>query len=300
MMGIAPSRECRCNSPMEKGKSILVGLIGAGIQASLSPAMHEREGAAQGLRYGYRLIDLDVLGKTAAALPDLLTRAEQQGFAGVNVTFPCKQAVTEWLDELSLDARAIGAVNTVLFRDGRRIGHNTDWSGFAESFRRALPDVRRERVVLFGAGGAGAAVAHALLTLGMRELVLVDVDATKANDLAEALCERFGAGRAVAVDDPAAALAGADGLVNATPVGMAKFPGLPLPVELLRPDLWVSDVVYFPLETELLRQAKLRGCRTMSGAGMAVFQATEAFRLFCGKTADAERMLAHFAELTAT
>jgi shikimate dehydrogenase len=281
-----------------RDQSVLVGLIGAGIQSSLSPAMHEREGAAQGLSYRYRLIDLDVLDPTAAALPDLIASAEQEGFSGLNITFPCKQAVIEWLDELSPDARAIGAVNTVLFAGGRRIGHNTDWSGFAESFRRALPDVPRGRVVLFGAGGAGAAVAHALLAQQTGVLFLVDADGRRAWDLADALCTRFGAGRAMAMDDPAAAMQGADGLVNATPVGMAKFPGLPLPAELLSPDIWVSEVVYFPLETELLRQAKALGCRTMSGAGMAVFQAADAFRLFSGRTADAGRMLAHFAELT--
>ncbi|HKU07008.1 MAG TPA: shikimate dehydrogenase [Bradyrhizobium sp.] len=277
---------------------ILVGLIGAGIQSSLSPAMHVREGEAHGRRYVYRLIDLDVLGLTATALPDLLASAEREGFAGLNITFPCKQAVIEWLDELSPDARAIGAVNTVLFRDGRRIGHNTDWSGYAESFRRGLPDVRRERVVLFGAGGAGAAVAHALLTLGVGELRLVDTDAGRAASLAAALCGRFGAGRAVAMSDAVAAMQGADGMVNATPVGMAKFPGLPLPAELLSADQWVSEIVYFPLETQLLKEAKARGCRTMPGAGMAVFQAAHAFTLFSGLPADADRMLAHFSELT--
>jgi quinate/shikimate dehydrogenase (NAD+) len=279
-------------------QSILVGLIGAGIQSSLSPAMHEREGAAQGFGYAYRLIDLDLLGLTAAALPDLMASAEREGFAGLNITFPCKQAVIDWLDELSPDARAIGAVNTVLFGNGRRIGHNTDCSGFAESFRRAMPDIRRDRVVLFGAGGAGAAVAHALLTLQTRQLVLVDVDAGRARDLAEALRARFGAGRALALEDPAAAIAGADGMVNATPVGMAKFPGLPLPADLLSSDLWVADIVYFPLETQLLGTAKARGCRTMSGAGMAVFQAAGAFRLFSGAEPDTNRMRAHFAELT--
>jgi quinate/shikimate dehydrogenase (NAD+) len=282
-----------------RDQSILVGLIGAGIQSSLSPAMHEREGQAQGLSYRYRLIDLDVLKLTPAALPDLLASAEREGFSGLNITFPCKQAVIEWLDELSPDARAIGAVNTVLFAGGRRIGHNTDWSGFAESFRRALPDARRERVVLFGAGGAGAAVAHALLTLQTRELVLVDTDVRRASDLADALCQRVGAGCAVAIPDAAAAIRGADGMVNATPVGMAKFPGLPVPAELLSPKLWVSEIVYFPLETQLLGEASACGCRTMAGSGMAVFQAVEAFRLFSGRTADAERMLAHFAELTA-
>lgn len=283
---------------MGAGQSIVVGLIGAGIQASLSPAMHEREGAVQGLGYSYRLIDLDVLGLTAAALPDLLISAEQQGFAGLNVTFPCKQAVIEWLDELGPDARDIGAVNTVLFERGRRIGHNTDWFGFAEGFRRTLPDAPRKRVVLFGAGGAGAAVAHALLTLETRELVLVDLDVRRAARLAQALCRRFGTGRAIATPDPAEAMGGADGIVNATPVGMVKFPGLPLPVGLLSPDLWVSEVVYFPLETQLLLEAKARGCRTMSGADMAVFQAAAAFRLFTGRQADAGRMLGHFLELT--
>lgn len=280
-----------------RDQAILVGLIGAGIQSSLSPAMHGREGEAQGLRYSYRLIDLDVLALTPAALPDLLTSAEREGFAGLNITFPCKRAVIEWLDELSPDAREIGAVNTVLFAGGRRIGHNTDWFGFAESFRRALPDARCERVALLGAGGAGAAVAHALLGIHTRELAVVDTEVGRARDLVDALCRRFGAGRAIAMADPAEAMRGADGMVNATPVGMAKFPGLPLPVELLSPKLWVSEIVYFPLQTQLLTEAEARGCRTMSGAGMAVFQAAEAFRLFSGVTADAERMLAHFAEL---
>ena len=148
--------------------SVLVGLVGAGIQASRTPSLHEREGARQGLRYVYKLIDLEALGLDASALPDILTAAQRFGFAGLNITHPCKQAVIPLLDDLSPDAAALGAVNTVVLKDGRRVGHNTDWWGFAESFRRELPDVRRERVVQFGAGGAGAAVAHALLTLGSR------------------------------------------------------------------------------------------------------------------------------------
>jgi shikimate dehydrogenase len=281
-------------------RSILVGLIGAGIQASLSPAMHEREGEAHGFRYAYRLIDLDKLGLDAAVLPDLVADAERQGFDGLNITFPCKQAVMGVLDELSDDARAIGAVNTVLFRDGRRIGHNTDWSGFAESFRRTLPDVRRGRVVLIGAGGAGAAVSHALLTDGTGLLAIVDTDAERAAGLANSLCARFGAGRAFAEPEIADAMGGADGVVNATPVGMAKFPGLPLAADLLRPELWVADVVYFPLHTALLEEAERRGCRTMSGAGMAVMQAAGAFRLFSGAEPDAARMFRHFSELAGT
>jgi shikimate dehydrogenase len=277
--------------------SVLVGLVGAGIGASRTPSLHEREGAEQGLRYVYKLIDLEVLGIDASALPDILTAAQRFGFAGLNITHPCKQAVIPLLDELSPDAAALGAVNTVVLKDGRRIGHNTDWWGFAESFRRELSDVRRDRVVQFGAGGAGAAVAHALLTVGAGHLAIIDTDEHRAQGLAAALRERFGESRASASAPFADAMALADGAVNTTPLGMAKYPGMAVPAKLLRPDLWVADIVYFPLETELLREARNRGCRTMSGGGMAVFQAVGAFRLFTGREPDPSRMLRHFSEM---
>jgi shikimate dehydrogenase len=277
--------------------SILVGLIGAGIQASRTPRLHEREGAEQGLRYVYKLVDLEVLGIGAESLSELLTAAQRFGFAGLNVTHPCKQAIIPLLDGLSADAQALGAVNTVVLAGGRRIGHNTDWWGFARSFERELGDARRERVVQFGAGGAGAAVGHALLTLGTRELVIIDVEAARARSLAAALSARFGEGRAFAAGAVEDVMSAADGIVNTTPLGMAKYPGMAVPAELLRPDLWVAEIVYFPLETELLRTARERGCRTMAGGGMAVFQAVEAFRLFTGRPADAERMLRHFAAM---
>jgi shikimate dehydrogenase len=280
--------------------AFLAGLIGAGIQASRTPAMHEREGAEQGLRYIYKLIDLQALNLGVEALPDLLLAAERMGFAGLNITHPCKQAVIPLLHDLSEDARALNAVNTVVLRDGRRIGHNTDWWGFAESFRRNLPDAKRDRVVQLGAGGAGAAVAHAALTLGVGRLTIVDTEQARADQVASSLAQRFGAGRAVAGADLAAVMAEAEGLINTTPVGMAKYPGLPLPAELLRPELWVAEIVYFPLETELLRRARTLGCRRLDGGGMAVFQAVEAFRLITGITPDADRMLRHFASMGAS
>ena len=282
------------NRPGTTRAGFLCGLIGAGIQDSRSPALHEREADAQGLRYVYRLIDLDRLGVGVEALPGLLAAARQMGFDGLNVTYPCKQAVVPLLDGLSEEARALGAVNTVVIREGRLIGHNTDWSGFAEGFRRGLPDARLDRVVLLGAGGAGAAVAHAALTMGARELAIFDLDAARSAALAAGLCSRFGGGRAVALADPAPAMPVADGLIHCTPTGMAKSPGLPLDATLLQPSLWVAEIVYFPFETELLRAARARGCRTLDGGGMAVFQAAAAFRLFTGIEPDAERMLRHF------
>jgi shikimate dehydrogenase len=276
---------------------LLLGLIGSGIQASLTPAMHELEGEAQGLRLLYQKIDLDKLGLNADALGELLTAAERMGFDGLNITFPCKQAVIPLLHELSADARELGAVNTVVLRDGRRIGHNTDCLGFAEGFRRGLPGVKRDRVVQLGAGGAGSAVANALLAEGVGQLAITDVDPARAEALAAQLCARFGAGRAARCTDLPAAVAAADGLVNCTPVGMAKLPGLPLDAAMLHACLWVAEIIYFPLETELLRRARALGCPTLAGSGMAVFQAVGSFRLFTGKEPDVARMQAHFATM---
>jgi shikimate dehydrogenase len=283
----------------ERPRSILVGLIGSGIGGSLSPAMHEREGRELGFNYVYRRIDLEALGLAPAALPELLLAAQRMGFDGLNITYPCKQAVIPLLDELSDDARALGAVNTVLFRDGKRIGHNTDWSGFARSFRRGLPDVSLEAVVQLGAGGAGAAVAHAALTMGARTLTLFDVDPARAEALARELQARFPAARVAAGGDLAATLRAATGLIHATPTGMAKLPGMPLPAEYLHAGLWVADVVYFPIRTALLEAAAALGCRTLSGGGMAVYQAAEAFEHFTGVEPDAERMYAHLESLLA-
>ncbi|GGY41907.1 shikimate dehydrogenase [Streptomyces djakartensis] len=279
--------------------SYLVGLIGSGIGPSLSPALHEREADRQRLRLLYRLIDIETLGVRPDAVGDLVRAARDLGFDGLNITHPCKQLVIEHLDALAPQAEALGAVNTVVFEDGRAVGHNTDVTGFAASFARGLPDAPLERVVQLGAGGAGAAVAHAILTLGAERVTLVDALPERAVALADSLNRAFGAGRAAAAspDRRAELLAHADGVVHATPTGMAAHPGLPLPAGLLHPGLWVAEVVYRPLETELLRTARALGCATLDGGGMAAFQAADAFRLFTGREPDAARMLADLTEL---
>ena len=272
----------------------LTGLIGKGIARSKSPALHQQEADALGLRCLYQLLDLTVLGLSVADLPRLLSSAELTGFAGVNITHPCKQAVIPLLHELSEEARAIGAVNTVRFANGKRHGFNTDAQGFAESFQRGLPDAARDRVVQIGAGGAGAATAYAMLKLGVGALSVFDVDVGRAAALADSLGRIFGAARIGVAPELPVALATADGLVQATPVGTREHPGMPLSERLLRPDLWVAEIVYFPLETPLLRAARAMGCRTLDGGGMAVFQAAAAFEIFTGLEADRERMLRHF------
>lgn len=278
-------------------RRVLLGLIGAGIQQSLSPSLHEGEGDAQGLRIQYRVLDLDVLALGDDALPRLLDAARLTGFAGVNVTFPCKQAVIPLLDGLSDDARAMNAVNTVVFRDARTTGHNTDASGFAAGLRRGLPGASLDCVALIGAGGAGSAVAHAMLALGTRELRIVDAAIERAEELARGAGDRF-AGRAIVpVADVREALAGAHGVINATPIGMAKLPGTPFDPALLVASQWVADCVYRPLDTALLVAARARGCRTLDGGGMCVGQAADAFRLFTALAPDEARMARTFAAL---
>ena len=285
---------------MKSERKLLVGLIGAGIARSLTPAMQEEEARHHGLRLHYQLIDLDRAREGADALPSLLASARTMGFAGLNITFPCKQAVMPLLDGLSDEARAMGAVNSVVFgADGRSVGHNTDGSGWAWGFKRALPNARLDRVVLLGAGGAGSAIAHALLRLETGRLAIVDSDAARAAELARQLGALYGTARVKAGSDPAAALQGASGLVHATPTGMDKRPGLPLPASLLRPELWVSEIVYFPLETALVKAARRLGCATADGGHMAVGQAFGAFELFTGEPPDAVRMDAHFRRLVA-
>lgn len=277
------------------GGRVAVGLLGRGIGASRTPAMHRAEGRRLGLDYRYELVDFDVLGLPDEALGAALAQARAAGLAGVNVTHPFKQRVLPLLEGLSAEAAAIGAVNTVVFQGGRGLGHNTDCWGFAESLRRGLPNASLERVLLLGAGGAGLAVARALLDLGAGRIAVADPDRRQA----EALVNRLGPARVSLAGDLAAEAAAAEGLVNATPVGMDKYPGLPLPGGLLHPALWVADVIYFPARTALIEAARALGCRTLTGQGMAIFQAVRAFELFSGRAPDPAAMAAHFAALDA-
>ncbi len=281
--------------PSSSPRRVLIGLIGAGIQQSLSPALHEEEARQHGMRLHYQLIDLDRTASTPDQLPTLLSAVRIMGYAGCNVTYPCKQAVIPYLDGLSEEARAMGAVNTVVVQGGQLMGHNTDGSGWAWGFTHSLPHADLGRVVLLGAGGAGAAIAHAVLRLGARHLSIVDAQPARAAQLARDVNALYGQ-RAEAADIHAA-MAQATGLIHATPTGMDKLPGLPLDVHLLHPAMWVSEVVYFPLDTALLKAARAIGCSVSDGGGMAVGQAVGAFELFTGVAPDASRMDAHFRRL---
>jgi shikimate dehydrogenase len=205
------------------------------------------------------------------------------------------------VDRVTDDVAAIGALNTVLISNGETVGHNTDVTGFGRAFAEGLPGVALDELVLLGAGGAGTAVAHALARLGARRLHVVDPDVVRARALVASVeaAHPDGAVRIVAGPGLAEALAHASGLVNATPIGMADHPGSPVPPDLLRADLWVADIVYRPLTTDLLREAGVRGCRVLSGAGMAVHQAADAFELITGRPADRGAMTRDFDAMVA-
>ena len=280
-------------------KGVLTGLIGRQIGASRSPWMHEQEARAQGLALTYTLFDFAAMGRDESYLCTQLTAAAALGFAGVNITYPYKQAVIDCLDELSPNAARVGAVNTVKFANGKLIGHNTDVIGFAESIRNGLPGAPLGRVLQLGAGGGGAATAQALLELGAGRLIVCDTDLQRAAALVAKLEETFGPGRAETTANAVEVIGDVDGLVNATPLGMAASPQSPIDTSMLARQQWVADIVYFPLETELLRGAHARGCRTLDGSRMAVYQAAAAFEIFTGRRADRARMLRSFVEYSA-
>jgi shikimate dehydrogenase len=273
-----------------------VGLVGRHIGASRSPWLHEREAQAQGLELTYGLLDFAALGREESDLCAQLSVAATSGYAGLNITHPYKQAVIRCLDELAPSAARVGAVNTVKFAGGKRIGHNTDVVGFAESMRDGLPEAALSSVLQLGAGGGGAATAQALLELGVGTLLICDQERARATALVGKLVATFGANRALVTEDALLVIDGVDGVVNATPMGMVGSPQPPFDVSRLTPRHWVADIVYFPLETQLLRAARGRGCRTLDGSGMVVYQAAAAFEIFTGRRADRQRMLRSFIE----
>jgi shikimate dehydrogenase len=282
------------------GRRSLVGLVGANIMSSLSPALHEDAFAAAGIDGCYRLIDLDRLPDPR--LENVLTAVKAAAFDGINVTFPCKQAIIPLLDEMSAEAQQIGAVNSVtITASGRTTGHNTDRTGFRRSFEEELgpASVQGRAAVVVGAGGAGRAVAFALMDLGAATVVVHDADQARATSLADDLMLHYGGSRGRLAGSLYDAISAAAGVVNATQTGMTGFPGNPVPVDALRAHHWVADIIYTPIETDLIKAARAAGARTLTGGGMCVHQAAEAFRLFTGVAPDTQRMHRTFAKALA-
>ncbi|TMJ03756.1 MAG: shikimate dehydrogenase [Alphaproteobacteria bacterium] len=274
---------------LKPAQPLLLGLIGSPIMSSAAPAMHEAAAEALGLRAQYRLID--VPGADETKLRAMLDGVRLLGFSGVNVTFPYKEAVIPLLDALAPGAAAIGTANTVVVRDGRITGHNTDATGFASAFRAVLGNPGDAPVLLIGAGGVGRAIGFALAELGADALRIVDRETEKAQALAARLADRLDT---QVCDTIAEALDGAGGVINGTPIGMLPNRDSPVPAELLHAGLWVADAVYTPLWTPLLQAARAAGARVMTGRELCIYQAADAFRLFTELEPSRERIGAAF------
>ncbi|UYQ77039.1 shikimate dehydrogenase [Glutamicibacter sp. JL.03c] len=282
-----------------RAESYLVGLIGDGVMPSLTPPMHERAAQVHGLHYLYRPIDLAELNLPASDIGELLHAGAKLGFNAFNVTHPCKQLVLDHLDDISPTARAIGAVNTVVIQDGKFIGHNTDASGFIRGLHDGLPGAAKRKVLQLGAGGAGAAVAYALLADGTEELHIVDLDEERVEHRVRELQKHFphASVHAATPGHVPQLLGQVDGLLNATPIGMHHHPGLPLDLAALEPRHWVADCIYRPVDTELIVAARDLGCQVLDGGHMAVGQAVDAFEIITGIRPDTQQVRSHLLEL---
>jgi shikimate dehydrogenase len=263
--------------PRGSSRRFLTGLLGAPIAQSAAPAMHERAAAALDLHCHYQLIEVAGAGREELKL--LLEGVRRLGFAGINVTFPYKEAVVGLLDELSPGAATIGAVNTVVVSRGQLIGYNTDTTGFSRAIAPLVTASARGPVALIGAGGVGKAIAFALAGLGVKEMRIFDSEPGKAAKLAAQL---EGHARAAVADGVEDALRDVAGLVNGSPVGMLPSLDTPVPDHLLHAGLWVADAVYSPLWTPLLTAAKAKAATVMTGRELAIYQAADAFELFTG------------------
>lgn len=272
----------------------LLGLIGAKIGRSISPAMHEAAARALGIELYYHLIDTDALGLGESDLPRLLDAARLLGFTGLNVTHPFKEAVVRHLDVVEGAAAALGSVNTVVLSGGKLVGHNTDYTGFIAGWRRALQSMKPGRAALVGAGGVGRAMAHGLIALGATALHLTDLDPARARSLAIELRAAHPGVRIDVAADVRTAVQGVDGIANATPVGMYAYPGNPVPAGCFGGIRWASDAIYTPLETEFIVAARRAGAAVMTGQELAIGQAVDAFALFLGRPAPLDAMRTTF------
>ena len=264
---------------MSTAPRIRLGLIGDNIAASRSPELHRIAGTLCGLDVSYELLIPRALGTD---FETLLRSCGVGSFRGVNITYPYKEKAAGMVDISDPLVRRVGAVNTVVFGDGDPAGHNTDHSGFIAAWRERFGDAPPGNVALIGAGGVGRAIAFALLALGASELRLVDLDAAKAARLAADLREASAGTAAAGWPNAATAARDADGIVNATQLGMTGYPGSPVARAVLGRQRWAFDAVYTPVETRFGTDALAAGLDLLSGYELYFHQGVQAFRIFTG------------------
>ncbi|WP_433939001.1 shikimate dehydrogenase [Paenibacillus lautus] len=273
-------------NPMNERDYLLLGVMGDPIGHSKSPAMHDAAINALGLSGAYIPLHIRPQG-----LGDAILAVKALGFRGVNVTIPHKVEVMKYLDVVDEGAQRIGAVNTIVYDNGKLTGYNTDGIGYVRSLKdEACPDLKGKRIVVIGAGGAARGIIYALIGEGPEKISIVNRTSAKALALAEewsSLADLRGYGE----EQTGEALSDADVIINTTSVGMfPRVSELPIPPESIREGIVVSDLIYNPLKTELLRQGELRRCTIHGGLGMFINQGAYAFEYWTGLTAPVQAM----------
>lgn len=259
-----------------------LGLIGDNIAASSAPFLHESAGRLLDIKIDYQRLVPKERNQTAS---EILAWAKENGFRGLNITYPYKELIAKQVDIEDPLIEAMGAVNTVLFGEKTTTGYNTDCSGFVSAWRENM-NKAPESVLIIGAGGVGRAVGFALVALGVKDLRIFDRDPQKALALKNVILLLQNP-PLVQIKDRLEQLAdGVEGILNCTPVGMVGYPGIPISTGLIGNAHWVFDAVYTPLETEFLRWAKEAGLQTLSGYELFFYQGVDAFALFTGQEVD--------------
>ena len=267
---------------MISGKTRIHGIFGYPVEHTFSPGMHNA---------AFQKIKMDGCYVPFAVHPDRLEQAVRAivplNLRGLNVTVPHKEKVIPYLDELSEEARLIGAVNTIEVSERRLIGHNTDGRGFLRSLKeQARFNPRGKRFLCMGSGGAARAVGFSLALAGAARIHFRDIDEAKAAALARDIRERTGVDvRSIGEEALKASAAEAGCIINATPLGLKKKDHLPMPAALISPRHLVCDLVYNPPLTQFLKAAKTKKAKTHGGLGMLLYQGVIAFEIWTGKKA---------------
>jgi len=263
-----------------------LGLIGKGISRSQSARLHVLLGRMCGMDVSYDYLDSDQIEDFD--LIKQLTTCSEKGYAGVNVTHPYKTSARKLITPRKRLPAALGAVNTVVFREDGWRGDNTDFVGFMRGYKKQFGDAKPGTVLQLGAGGVGLATAFGLRGLGADKILVHDKDITRGEELVATLTAADAQAEFVSAENLSDAVRSADGLINCTPVGMNQYPGCPFDVALLGGQKWAFDAVYTPVETAFLRTATKSGIEVMTGFELFFFQGIEAFEVFSGAEIDAD------------
>jgi len=274
---------------------IKLGLLGNNLGRSRAKDLHELLGELYNLKVSYEPMDLFDRADSVS-IGQELKRCREMGYRGVNVTHPYKRDALNFVTTMQHFPEGLASVNTVLFKKQEMLADNTDYSGCCRSFEQLFNNqFRPGRVLMLGAGGVGVAIAYALRKVGADELIIFDTQ----ENLSKSLVEQLKGGHMtvrLAEPDLLMEMERADGLVNATPVGMFQYPGNPFPSEGIEYQLWAFDAVYTPENTEFLNQCRTKEINTLSGFYLFLYQGLDAFKHFTGIDADAKRVEPAFLE----